>query len=252
MNRFNLIAKNYEEAMTTFPDARTDYVWLLDKLRLKNNDRVLEISAGTGFLTEKILDIIKSGELYAQDVSKIALEINKKKNRTKKGIRYYLSSDPELTKLQNNYFDKAICLGGFHHIEEQSKILKSIFKKLKVGGIFCIGDFADCSAVQEYFDNVVHKHTKTGHKGLFLTRSRMINLGRISGFTSLEVVRTKVPFIFTSKKNAGRFYKMVHDLDCSVHDSLLFLQKYMGLKQKRKKVIVPMDYIYVKYKKNHE
>jgi hypothetical protein len=52
-SRFNIIAKSYEHAIASYPDARKDGDWLMDTLDVGNEEIILEISAGTGFLTQK-------------------------------------------------------------------------------------------------------------------------------------------------------------------------------------------------------
>ncbi len=248
-SRFDVIGSSYEEAMRRFPDARTDEKWILEKLDLKSSDRVFEFAAGTGYLTLKIAPKVK--EIVAQDISSLTLEISKKKAEDLglKNIIYYHETDPDWPKAEDGSFDKVVCLGGFHHIYDQVRALRNVYRILKKGGICVIGDFADCSSVQKYFDEVIHYHTETGHKALFLTKSRMINLGRICGFEEFYAERLKVPFIFSSEKDIGIFYKLAHGLDQKEEEVLEDVRNYMGVHKELEKYIVPMDYIYAYYKK---
>ena len=112
----------------------------------------------------------------------------KRKCKKFNNVKFYLESDMTLSKLDNNYFDKAVCLGGFHHIENQIQIIKTLYSKMKKDGVLCIGDFADNSPVQQYFDEKIDKITSTGHIGFFLTVSRMVNLGRMAGFRACRQI----------------------------------------------------------------
>jgi ubiquinone/menaquinone biosynthesis C-methylase UbiE len=244
--RFDVIGKNYERAISLFPKARTDEDWLIRELELKKTDKVLEITAGTGFLTEKILPKIYAGELVAQDISPEMLTFNKQKCKKFNNVRFYLENDMTLPKLDDDYFDKAVCLGGFHHIENQICIVKTLYSKLKKNGVLCIGDFADNSPVQQYFDEKIDKITSTGHIGFFLSVSRMVNLGRVAGFSKCEAVFKKVPFNFTNKEEVGIFYQLVHGLKQDPKETLADVTKYMGIEH-NKLFSVPMDYIYAKY-----
>jgi len=248
-SRFDLIASSYEEAIKRCPNARTDEKWIIDKLDPSINDRIFEFAAGTGYLTLKIAPQVK--EIVAQDISSITLEISKRKaeKMSIKNITYYHELDSQWPKAEDESFDKVVCLGGFHHIFDQVGAVKNAHRILKKDGILVIGDFADCSAVQRYFDEVIHEHTATGHKGLFLTKSRMINIGRICDSSEIHVERIQVPFIFSSEEEIGLFYQLVHALKQTQEEVLEDIKRYMGIQKEGSKYIVPMDYVYAFYRK---
>ncbi len=245
--RFDIIANTYEAALQKYPEARTDANWLIKNLEIKENDKILEFTAGTGFLTQKMALLNPKGFLVTQDISPIMLSFNRKKCKKYPNVNFYCEKNSSFPKIKNNYFNKAVCLGGFHHLEDPTTVLKTIHSKIKKKGICCIGDFADNSSVQKYFDERIHKLTSTGHKGLFLTISRMINLGRFTGFNAAEAINIKVPFIFNSEKEIGEFYNLVHGLNENATDTLKDIKNYMGIKKVGDRLIVPMDYVYAKY-----
>lgn len=245
--RFDIIANTYEAALRKYPKARTDANWLIKNLEIKENDKILEFTAGTGFLTQRIATLNPKGFLVAQDISSIMLGFNKKKCKNYPNVNFYCENNPSFPKIKNNYFNKAVCLGGFHHIEDPITVLRTIHSKIKKGGVCCIGDFADNSPVQRYFDERIHKSTSTGHKGLFLTVSRIINLGRFAGFNTIEAINIKVPFKFNSEKEISEFYNLVHGLNENATDTLKDIKNYMGIKKVGDRLIVPMDYVYAKY-----
>ncbi len=248
-SRFDLIGASYEEAISRFPAARSDEKWLLDKLRLQPKDVVLEFTAGSGYLTLMLAK--KAGKVVAQDISSVMLKLseNKAKKEGVSNISYYHEEDPDWPGLEPNSFDKAVCLGGFHHIPDQVRAVQNAFRLLKPGGILVVGDFADCSNIQKYFDEAVHKHTDNGHKGLFLTTSRMINIGRICEFSETVAERIDVPFIFSSEQEIGLFYQLVHALRQTQEEALADIKRYMGIKKEGNQLIVPMDYVYALYRK---
>ncbi len=248
-SRFDLIASSYEEAIKRCPNARTDEKWIIERLSPRRNDRVFEFAAGTGYLTLKIAPMVR--EMVAQDISSITLEISRRKadEMNIKNITYYHEMDPQWPKAEDESFDKVVCLGGFHHIFDQVGAVKNAHRILKKGGILVVGDFADCSAVQRYFDEVIHEHTATGHKGLFLTRSRMINIGRICDSSEIYAERMQVPFIFSSEEEVALFYQLVHALKQTPEEVLSDVKKYMGVQKEGNRYIVPMDYIYAFYRK---
>ena len=244
-NRFQIIAQSYEAAMRNFPNARTDADWLLENIELQKTDRLLEISGGSGYLTKKILPRISKGSLIVQDVSQEMLRINKDKNGN--DLLYYLEQDPDLPKIKKGSIDKVISLGGWHHIQDQISIMRGIYRVLKKAGIFCVGDFADDSPVQRYFDEVIHEITPTGHAGLFMSKSRMTNLGRLSGF-STEVHEIEVPFYFNNEEEVGCFFQMVHSLEQNPKETYRDIEQYFQI-ERAEKLAVMMNYVYVKYVK---
>ncbi len=243
--RFDVIAKSYEYAIATYPDARKDDVWLMDKLNVQEDDKILEISAGTGFLTEQIVLKNTKGILYAQDIAPKTLEINKEKCDSHKHLKYTTDID----SVPDAYCDKAVSLGGWHHMEDQINITKSALKKLKNNGYFCVGDFSDNSSIQRYFDEVVDKITPTGHQGLFPSNSRMVNIGRFVKASKTEVEEFNVEFKFDTKKGIGEFFQKVFALDQEPKDTYVDIERYFDIKKIDGKLAVMIPYIYAKYTK---
>ena len=251
--RFDKIANSYEKAIGLYPYARNDAEEILRLLELNGNERVLEITSGSGYLSLKIARILKEGGgfLISQDIAKAMMNLAEKKadKESLKNIRFYLTSDMSYSLLEDSSIDKAVCLGGFHHIEEPIKVFWSIKRILKPGGIFAAGDFADDSPVQKYFDERIDVLTDNGHQGLFLSESHMENFARFSGMKTLLIERKKVPFIFSSRADIGIFYQLVHALNQEPSETEKDVECYMGIEHIDGKFIVPMDYIFAKYQK---
>src|SRR3989344_8021281 len=76
----NLRSKLYREALTEFPEARAEDIQIMKKyLNPKNDERILEIGAGTGFFSPHIADMLgNNGRLIVSDPSKDQLEEIKK------------------------------------------------------------------------------------------------------------------------------------------------------------------------------
>jgi len=234
--RFDVIAKSYEYAIAKYPEARQDGVWLMDQLDVQENDKILEISAGTGFLTEKIVEKNTKGILYAQDIAAKTLELNKEKC----GAYKHLTYTTDIDSIPDESCDKAVSLGGWHHMENQISITESALKKLKNNAYFCVGDFSDNSSIQRYFDEVVDKITSTGHQGLFPCFAQ-------AGKT--EVVEFDVEFKFDDKEGIGEFFQKVFALDQNPEDTCTDIEKYFDIKNIDGKLAVLVPYVYAKYTK---
>lgn len=248
-NRFNYIANSYEAALKKYPYARTDHIWLLENANLKSDSNVLEVSGGTGFLTEKISKILTSGELTVHDIAENMLAINKEKLPNKSNINYIVHEDMSFASSPDDYYDVSINLGGFHHIEDQVSFFKGIMNKLKKGGIVCVGDFADNSPVQRYFDEKIDKLTDTGHMGLFASKSRMENLARMCGASEVILEEIPVPFIFESKHAVGEFFQLVHALNQTIDESFKEINEYFEIREIDGNFHVMVDYIYACFRK---
>lgn len=247
--RFDVIASSYELALAKYPKCRTDHFWLLQHANLTPSSYVLEVSGGTGFLTEKIAQIVTEGAMIVQDVAKPALEINESKCHLLRPITYMIEEDMTFPKLRDDTFDAIINLGGFHHIEDQVTFCKALYKKLKPGGVACIGDFEDNSSMQRYFDERIHYITDTGHEGLFASESRFVNLARFAGFDNFKVERLKVPFCFRNEKEIGEFFQLVHDLKQDPEETYQDIKKYFEIIVHPEGMMVMIDYVYACYQK---
>ncbi len=249
VSRFDQIASFYEKAHALYPNARTDAEPLLKLLDLKGDEAVLEVACGTGYLTQKLAVILLGGKIVAEDISPRMMAFAKERVQNLSNVSFLLCNDSSLAEIDDSSFDKAVCLGGFHHIEDPVKVFHALKRVLKLGGVFAVGDFADCSPVQRYFDEKVHYLTDTGHAGFFLSESRMENLGRIANLETVSITRVSVPFVFSSPKDVGIFYKLAHCLKQKPAETRKDIEKYMGIREDGGKFAVPMDYIYAAYRK---
>jgi len=247
--RFDIMGSSFELAMKHYPNARTDEKWLLDNLDLQSDDTILEISAGTGFFTRRIAQIVQNGSIVAQDVAEVVLELNQIKNKEFSNIEYYVEENMDFPKLKNESFSKIVLLGGVHHIEEQVKAFRTVHRLLKPGGVFCVADFVDESSIQRYFDDIIDKHTDTGHAGYFASYSNMINLARFAGFNDCVAERLDVPYLFDKESDIGHFYKMLHAIKLEPEQIEQDIKEYFDIKTIDNKVAVMMPYIYAKYTK---
>lgn len=248
--RFDVIGRSYEAALAKYPNCRTDHVWLMRHAALEKCESLLEVSGGTGFLTEKIAAKLPAkAKMFVQDVAPAVLEINANKNNKFQNINYMIEHDMNFPKLKGMKFDSIINLGGFHHIEDQVTFAKTAFQLLRPGGVMCLGDFEDNSSMQRYFDDRIHYITATGHQGLFASASRFVNLGRFAGFEKVKVERIRVPFSFRSKQEIGDFFKLVHDLDQDPAETYQDIEKYFEIIEWHEVLMVMIDYVYVCYTK---
>jgi ubiquinone/menaquinone biosynthesis C-methylase UbiE len=89
----------------------------------------------------------------------------------------------------DNTFNKAIVIANFHHssIEEREKIYKEVFRVLKPGGKFVLGDVMKHSLQDSFLNKFVDKYNPNGHNGLFFSLADSALFNSVGFRTSLKM-----------------------------------------------------------------
>jgi SAM-dependent methyltransferase len=96
--------------------------------------------------------------------------------------------------------DGVLVAYGSHHIEldDRADVAREAYRVLKPGGVFVLHDFLDGSAMDEWFSEVVDRHSVTGHDYPHFTRPEMQGYLAKAGFESYEVVEMPDPYVATA------------------------------------------------------
>jgi len=110
----------------------------INKLNLRDNDRILCVGLGTGNEVNHILQANKNVNIVGVDFSKNAL-----KKAYKKALSYgkeidVLPMDVRHLEFTAGSFDKVICLHVMDFVKEQGMVISDILRVLKNGGQFVI------------------------------------------------------------------------------------------------------------------
>lgn len=109
--------------------------------RLKTGDKILDVGCGTGLLSLKLLqnsDCSVIGVDYSPEMMGI-FETKIKKLKLKDRVSIELM-DVRALKFKDHTFDRVVSSVTLHHLVEKLPALRKIFRVLKPGGIFILGE----------------------------------------------------------------------------------------------------------------
>jgi ubiquinone/menaquinone biosynthesis C-methylase UbiE len=117
--------------------------FIVEKLRLKENSRVLEIGPGPAWISIILVkerpDVQLTGLEISEDMIRIA-EQNVNDENVDDRISFIQGNANNMSMLDDNSFDAVITHDSLHHWEAPLTIFNEISRVLKEDGIFCIGD----------------------------------------------------------------------------------------------------------------
>jgi ubiquinone/menaquinone biosynthesis C-methylase UbiE len=129
---FDKLAEKYEHTYAAY--LKHTHHTMMQKLSLKKEDEILDVSAGTGMLAEGILNEFGPlKRLVLNDPSKGMLEKAKYRLRYKKGVEFTSDFSEELS-FREDTFTKIICLNSFRYYSDHTAVLTHFRRMLKPGG----------------------------------------------------------------------------------------------------------------------
>ena len=108
-------------------------LFYFNKLRLKNNEKVLDVGCGVGKFVGYAVE--KGAEGYGIDFSPSVIKLAKANFKGQ-----FVVGDITKMPYQNNFFDKIFCDEVYEHLslDEGQKMVNEIYRVLKPGGRFLI------------------------------------------------------------------------------------------------------------------
>jgi len=139
MNRFDALAKTWDEKPRRVENAKRIGEAIVQKLNLSKDWRVLDFGAGSGLLTFYLQPFV--GQIDAVDSSKGMVEVLTEKVQRSgvKNIRPLLG-DVEDMDLGEERYDLVVSSMTLHHIKDPLGLFKKLFKALKGGGYIAVAD----------------------------------------------------------------------------------------------------------------
>jgi predicted TPR repeat methyltransferase len=182
--RFNATAHQWDSAERRVHLADAIYKKIAEVIPLKSDMELLDLGAGTGLLTFKILPHVK--HITAVDISSGMLAQLEAKTETKTAVKTYLHDlSKEPLKEQ---FDGIISSMTLHHIEALEMLFKNLHVNLKEGGFVALADL-----VSE--DGSFHSNHQEGNAGVHhfgFEEDSLLNLMESVGFKAITFHHTYV------------------------------------------------------------
>lgn len=133
---FNQQAATYDQDIKG-AHARKLYPHMLQKIIHIYSQDILDLGCGTAELMSQVICEDSSRHITGLDLSEEMLKIAKNKLGTK---ATFVLGDAENLPFADESFDLVYCNDSFHHYPHPQIVLSEIYRVLKPGGTFVIGD----------------------------------------------------------------------------------------------------------------
>jgi demethylmenaquinone methyltransferase/2-methoxy-6-polyprenyl-1,4-benzoquinol methylase len=128
-------------------------------LNPQKNTKLIDVASGTGDVAKLFLEYISyKGNVYCVDENKGMLEINKKKLKNQKNVKWYCNNAEKLP-FKDNEFDYYTISFGIRNVSNINNAFKEAYRVLKPGGrLLCL----EFSKVENEILNTFYKiYSKT-------------------------------------------------------------------------------------------
>ena len=112
-----------------------DVSTLIKNMKIKTNEIIADIGAGSGYHVFKMASLAKNGLVYAVDIQPEMLELIELKKRSKRvsNVETFLGSEKSIN-LPKNSLDKILLVDVYHEFSYPAEMVESIKNVLKPNG----------------------------------------------------------------------------------------------------------------------
>ena len=112
-----------------------DVSTLIKNMKIKTNDTIADIGAGSGYHVFRMAPLVKNGLVYAVDIQPEMLEAIELKKRSKRvsNVQTALGSEKSIN-LPKNSLDKILLVDVYHEFSFPAEMIESIKNALKPNG----------------------------------------------------------------------------------------------------------------------
>jgi len=205
--------KGFEESFSTgeFYNKQTQDSNHLEKilefLKVEDNMRILDLGAGSGYLTFPIAKRNGNCQVIGLDIVKDALETNRV-TAEKEGIKNisFVNYDGINFPFESNSFDMVVTRYALHHFPNIEHSIKEVSRVLKTGGKFFISDPCPNECDTERFVDDYMRLKKDGHIK-FYTKDEWKTINGQCGLVYLDSFDSSIRF--PKKKDTAYGYEDV-------------------------------------------
>lgn len=168
-------------------------------LKSKPGSTILDLPAGGGYLKP----------FLPKDIYYLAYDFSGEFDDQHSGIKKCKESRIELG---DETVDEIISLAALHHVVERGAFYAEMFRILKPGGQFIIGDVVRKSKVDPFLNKFLDQWNSMGHRGRFIDREVDEKEIRGAGFTTRFEIRD-FNWNFSTAQDAMLFFRELFFLD---------------------------------------
>ncbi len=165
IEEYSRIAKIYEDKWETYLTSTESTI--LDQLRLKGKETILDAGCGTGSLLTAIQQKFKhKGKIIGFDITPAMLDLAEHrlaKDRFNKTLELELAHC-ENFRTKEKSVDVVISSSVLHHLPHPDKAIAEFYRVLKKGGRFILVDFCTDYPTTFLFDRLARLFHKAHHK----------------------------------------------------------------------------------------
>jgi trans-aconitate 2-methyltransferase len=138
---------------------------VLDRLRLRGDEVVLDIGCGTGRLTEQLLRRLPHGRVIAVDLSSNMIQVARDSLKPSFASRAQLAIADAAALPLSNSADAIFSTATFHWVLDHPRLFRSLRRALKPGGqlVAQCGGGANLARIRERLDGLRHEPAFAGH-----------------------------------------------------------------------------------------
>lgn len=190
-------AGSYHSAMLDFPRARdAEFEAVIAPLGDPRQGVLCDMPAGGGYLA----NYVPQGLRYVGVEPVEAFSASPVRRAAGATMNAPVTAVP----LESGSVDCVVSLAGLHHEPDLLAVFSEMRRLLKPGGLAVMADVAEGTGPARFLNGFVDRHSPQGHDGRFLDGATAA-LVEQAGLAVTDDRLVKVPWLFDSREDAGRF-----------------------------------------------
>lgn len=220
---FNVRGRQYDSAMTLFPQARNaEFDAAVAIAGIAAGAVVADMPCGGGYLARHLPAGVT---LYSVDSSDAFADCIRAT-----GASRFLLSPIDAVPLADGLLDHVLSIAGLHHIADRTPFWRECARLLRAGGVLTMGDVRAGSRVARFLDGVVDQYTRTGHQGIYFDSETQVEL-EACGFADVVMEARRIAWRAESRLALADFCRLLFGLEGIDAGQLLpLLERDVGMR----------------------